>query len=177
MLKELFLLVTLLALFADARPQPSTNAVELRGKFDIEDEEDGVLFASEDDTLDDMIITYLAARSAEDVKPQIVSIHDVTVHIVPYLIRGHHGYYYEQYRCKNTFVLTDYTEGIFWTPYNYCCCFRICRDYSFIRTLLNGDGDYTEEFATYRIDTGVPGHDNQPVFLRKHLASLRVLAL
>eukprot|EP00731_Ephydatia_muelleri_P031439 Em0022g953a len=39
-----------------------------------------------------------------------------------------------------------------------------------------GGGDYTEEFATYRIDTGVPGHDNQPVFLRKHLASLRVLA-
>ncbi|KAL5477314.1 hypothetical protein EMCRGX_G024098 [Ephydatia muelleri] len=28
-----------------------------------------------------------------------------------------------------------------------------------------------------RIDTGVPGHDNQPVFFRKHLASLRVLAL
>ncbi|KAL5518207.1 hypothetical protein EMCRGX_G003898 [Ephydatia muelleri] len=26
-------------------------------------------------------------------------------------------------------------------------------------------------------NTGVPGHDNQPVFLRKHLASLRVLAL
>ncbi|KAL5516627.1 hypothetical protein EMCRGX_G002011 [Ephydatia muelleri] len=41
----------------------------------------------------------------------------------------------------------------------------------------DGGGDYTEEFATYRIDTGVPGHDNQPVFLRKHLASLRVLAL
>ncbi|KAL5506825.1 hypothetical protein EMCRGX_G008570 [Ephydatia muelleri] len=40
-----------------------------------------------------------------------------------------------------------------------------------------GGGDYTEEFATYRIDTGVPGHDNQPIFLRKHLASLRVLAL
>eukprot|EP00731_Ephydatia_muelleri_P000691 Em0001g691a len=42
--------------------------------------------------------------------------------------------------------------------------------------LEDGGGDYTEEFATYRIDTGVPGHDNQPVFLRKHLASLRVLA-
>ncbi|KAL5510574.1 hypothetical protein EMCRGX_G006139 [Ephydatia muelleri] len=27
-----------------------------------------------------------------------------------------------------------------------------------------------------KIDTGVPGHDNQPVFLRKHFASLRVLA-
>ncbi|KAL5474652.1 hypothetical protein EMCRGX_G026634 [Ephydatia muelleri] len=45
--------------------------------------------------------------------------------------------------------------------------------------VFDGGGDYTEEFATYRIDTGVPGHDNQPVFLdlRKHLASLRVLAL
>eukprot|EP00731_Ephydatia_muelleri_P003292 Em0001g3292a len=83
MLKELFLLVTLLALFADARPQPSTNAVELRGKFDIEDEEDGVLFASEDDTLDDMIITYLAARSAEDVKPQKVSITNVMLPNAP----------------------------------------------------------------------------------------------
>ncbi|KAL5481788.1 hypothetical protein EMCRGX_G022029 [Ephydatia muelleri] len=41
----------------------------------------------------------------------------------------------------------------------------------------DGGGDYTEEFATHRIDTGLPGHDNQPVFLRKHLASLRVLAL
>ncbi|KAL5517359.1 hypothetical protein EMCRGX_G002896 [Ephydatia muelleri] len=39
-----------------------------------------------------------------------------------------------------------------------------------------GGGNYTEEFATHRIDTGVPEHDNQPVFLRKHLASLRVLA-
>eukprot|EP00731_Ephydatia_muelleri_P002714 Em0001g2714a len=42
--------------------------------------------------------------------------------------------------------------------------------------LRDGGGDYTEEFATHRIDTGVPEHDNQPVFLRKHLASLRVLA-
>ena len=39
----------------------------------------------------------------------------------------------------------------------------------------NGGGDYTEEFATHRIDTGVTGHYKQPVFLRKHLASLRVL--
>ncbi|KAL5469499.1 hypothetical protein EMCRGX_G030757 [Ephydatia muelleri] len=31
--------------------------------------------------------------------------------------------------------------------------------------------------CTHRIDTGVPEHDDQPVFLRKHLASLRVLAL
>ncbi|KAL5500010.1 hypothetical protein EMCRGX_G011500 [Ephydatia muelleri] len=43
--------------------------------------------------------------------------------------------------------------------------------------IVNGGGDYTEEFATYRVDTGVPGHDNQPVFLRKHLASVRVLGL
>ena len=28
----------------------------------------------------------------------------------------------------------------------------------------DGGGDHTEEFATHRIDTGVPGHDNQPVF-------------
>eukprot|EP00731_Ephydatia_muelleri_P034655 Em0070g11a len=71
MLKELFLLVTLLALFADARPQPSTNAVDLIGEVDIEDLENGDLFASEDDTLDEMMITYLGAKSAEDVKPQV----------------------------------------------------------------------------------------------------------
>eukprot|EP00731_Ephydatia_muelleri_P022860 Em0015g443a len=67
MLKELSLLVTLLALFADARPQPYKlkDTVEMSDKV-----EDGGLVVSRDDILDDMIISYVRAKNAEGLKTQ-----------------------------------------------------------------------------------------------------------
>eukprot|EP00731_Ephydatia_muelleri_P015664 Em0009g88a len=73
MLKELALLVTLLALFADARPQPSKLKDTLIEMSD-EVEENSDSLTNSNDILEEMIVSYLRAKNAGSLKAAWVNI-------------------------------------------------------------------------------------------------------